>query len=252
MPPQTMFIGNHILRFPELPSTNNYAAELIKNNKPAEGTVVVTEHQTSGKGQRGKTWLSSKNANLTCSVILYPTFLQAAEQFYLNMAMALAMKNAVSSLIDIPLMLKWPNDLFVNNKKTGGMLIESSISGKYTQHNIIGFGINLNQTEFDGVPHATSLKMLTGKEFSAEQLLHDLLRQVEWNYLLLKQRKFEEIRSDFNAVLYKKGMNATFSMSDNQTLEAQIVGVDTEGNIMLNTQDGTIMRFQHHQIRMIL
>jgi BirA family transcriptional regulator, biotin operon repressor / biotin---[acetyl-CoA-carboxylase] ligase len=247
-----MFIGNHILRFSELPSTNDYALNLVKSDKPAEGTVVITDYQTSGKGQRGNTWQSGKDVNLTCSIILYPGFLQASQQFLLNMAMALAMRNAVSAVAGISFAIKWPNDLFGFDKKVGGMLIENSISGSFIQHSVVGFGVNLNQMHFEGVPHAGSLKMLSGSEFDASQLLHQLMQEVEWSYLQLRQGQFEKIHQAFNTALYRKDMQAAFSLANGQTLNARINGVDPMGNIQLSTADGLTMSFQHHQIRMQL
>ncbi|MCB0573965.1 MAG: biotin--[acetyl-CoA-carboxylase] ligase, partial [Saprospiraceae bacterium] len=172
----TLFIGKVYHRFDQLPSTNDHAAELIAKSTPPEGTVIRAASQTAGRGQFGSRWESAAGKNLTLSVILYPDWLEAGAQFHLSMATALALHDTVYSIVqNLPdesllkagepstvyrlpstvhrppstVKIKWPNDLYLGDRKAAGILIQNSLSGAHLQSSILGIGLNVNQPEFD-------------------------------------------------------------------------------------------------------
>ncbi|MFT7154174.1 MAG: BirA family biotin operon repressor/biotin-[acetyl-CoA-carboxylase] ligase, partial [Alteromonas macleodii] len=123
-----LFIGSVCIRLERVDSSNNYARELIRDKMPIEGTVIVANEQTSGRGQRANTWFSEPKSNLTCSYILRPVFLAAKNQFVLSAAVALAVFETVYQFIpNNTLRIKWPNDILVGDKKIAGILIENTL-----------------------------------------------------------------------------------------------------------------------------
>ncbi len=249
----TLFIGKVYLRFDELSSTNDYAGELIASgvsqagniyakSKPAEGTVVRADTQSAGRGQFGSRWESAAGKNLTFSVILYPTWLAISDQFQLSMAVALALHDLVSSLApaDLPVRIKWPNDLYIGDHKTAGILIQNSLSGANIQSSIVGIGLNINQLKFDAaLPNPTSLALSFGQHFDLEQIESLLFECLEQRYLQLKAGRREAIRSAYEALLYRRGLESIFKeTATGQIFEGIILGVTDAGQLRVLTEQG--------------
>jgi len=194
-------IGNVLLRINECKSTNIFAKELLSKNEPIDGTVVITDKQTKGRGQYGNKWQANFFENLTFSVILKPKFLKPKEHFLLSKIIALACIDVFNLYKKNSFTIKWPNDIFYNNKKIGGILIENIISSKQINTSIIGVGLNINQQYFKGLEQAISLKNITQKNIELEIVLNQILKQLDFYYQLLRNRKTEQINS-----LYCKNM----------------------------------------------
>src|SRR5690554_3701783 len=142
----TIFLGKNIIHLPECHSTNDVAMQKYRSGEAPEGTIVITDKQTEGRGQRGNQWLTQPNLNLTFSLILTPVFLDASEQFGLNMAVSLGIREALSDYVQ-GIIIKWPNDiLHEENGKIGGILIENSVTHKGIELAMVGVGLNINQT----------------------------------------------------------------------------------------------------------
>jgi BirA family transcriptional regulator, biotin operon repressor / biotin---[acetyl-CoA-carboxylase] ligase len=144
IPVGTLFLGKNLLILPECPSTNTFAAELDQAGQAPDGTVVITHHQTSGRGQRGNTWESGTGLNLTFSAVVQPVFLTATSQLHLNKAVALAVHDVVATYVSEnekkekkekkgpagqATRVKWPNDIMIGEKKVCGILIENQLTG---------------------------------------------------------------------------------------------------------------------------
>ena len=203
---ETLFIGRNILFLPQVNSTNSYAIEMLKNVNLAEGTLVHTAEQTEGRGQRGSVWKTEKTSNLTASLVLKPTFLDLKNQHYLYQISALACYDALAELLDssqFDIKIKWPNDILVNNQKIAGILIENNIFNGQINWSVIGFGINVNQTIFDEVFNATSLKLLLEKDLIIKDVLELFCTHFEKRYLQLKNNKFELIKADYLARFFR-------------------------------------------------
>ncbi len=225
------------MHFPDLPSTNAYAQELLSKSRPSEGTVIITDHQTAGRGQIGSKWQSEQGKNLTLSLILYPKFIAAKDQFILSQAIALGVRNFVSQYCASPVYVKWPNDVYVENRKIAGILIQNTLSGKLLQSTIAGMGININQTVFDQtITRATSLRKETKTNFSIPDLLPVLLQSIEVQYLKLKNGQIDRLRRDYLSHLYQYQEWALYQKKDGTVIKAQIVGVTPQGQLCLQHQ----------------
>lgn len=270
-----LFIGKVYYRLDELPSTNDWAAEFIASQqkdatktRPPEGTVVRAANQTAGKGQLGSHWHSQAGENLLLSIILYPNWLPVQKQFYLSMSVALALRDLVAEhlvptalganhyvkeLPSTPTQIKWPNDIYIGNKKTAGILIQNSLSGNTIQSSIIGIGLNINQLEFPTeLPHATSLAQSYGVLFDPDHVAELLFGCLERRYLQLKAGRFSDIKADYEGYLWRRGAPTRFVRQANGSLfEGVVNGVDEMGNLLVQTENG-INSFEVKEISPIL
>lgn len=192
-----------IIRLEETTSTNNYLRGLVGKEPLPEGSIVVTEYQTAGRGQVGNTWESEPGKNLMFSIILYPDFLPANRQFLISQIAALSVKETLDAYVD-GITVKWPNDIYWRDKKICGMLIENDLTGHSLYCSVIGIGININQREFlSDALNPVSLVQITGREYDREEILNSFLKRLYDRYLGLLQEKEEEIRSAYMAALYR-------------------------------------------------
>lgn len=231
----TLFVGKVLLTFEELSSTNSYALDLLTKSKPIEGTVISTFRQTAGRGQIGSTWESDPDKNISLSIILYPTFLLPRDQFALNLAISLAVRDFIAKYTEKVVKIKWSNDIYVGNRKICGILIQNSLSSNAIQASVIGIGINVNQTFFSAnVSNATSLALETGSDFLLPELVENLCQQVEQRYLSLKNSPTaEHLRSEYLSHLYRFGELANYQRADGTIFSGVITGIDQTGKLLI-------------------
>jgi BirA family biotin operon repressor/biotin-[acetyl-CoA-carboxylase] ligase len=217
---------------PECHSTNTVALELIQNGGAQEGTLVITEHQTSGRGQRGNQWASEKGQNLTFSFILNPRFLAPKDQFMLGKAISLGLHDFVSRVLPQDFVqVKWPNDLIVNGRKVSGVLIENQLSGSLYESAVVGIGLNVNQLEFP-VPTAASLSTFAHHRLDLDELLDELCLLLEQRYQQLKRGDWDSLNKDYLNVLYWFREEHTF-FSKSENFVGVIEGVDEIGRLLV-------------------
>ena len=163
--PQTLFIGNNIVRLNDVDSTNSFALSLLRNTEMEEGAVITAHAQTLGRGQRGNTWFSEPGKIITCSILLKPNFLNINLQFDLTRAIALGLSDLLNDLLpSSAINIKWPNDIIADGKKIAGILIENVINGTRVSTSVVGIGLNVNQQHFGiDAAHAVSISQLDGK-----------------------------------------------------------------------------------------
>jgi BirA family biotin operon repressor/biotin-[acetyl-CoA-carboxylase] ligase len=236
IPANTLFLGKHIVFVPECHSTNTLALQLSQNPATTEGSVVITNHQTTGRGQRGNTWESAPGMNLTCSVILRPAFLALNNQFYLTIITSLAVRDYLAKETNQPVAIKWPNDILVHNKKICGILIENQVQGARFVGAVAGIGLNVNQTAFN-TETATSQKLVTNVETSLETVLHKLLGCLEARYLQLRNQHYHTLKDDYLSHLYARGERRSFIGYD-MLFSGTISSVDENGRLMVETENG--------------
>ena len=232
----TQIVGREHIRFDSIDSTNRYALELLSNSKPAEGTVISTEDQTAGRGQIDQKWESQPKKNVTMSVILYPDFLNPGEQFRLNQAMSLAVREAVHDLSEREdITIKWPNDIYAGNQKICGLLIQNSINFRKINSSVVGIGLNVNQTEFSkSIPNATSLKLVTRKNFSIETVYRMLFSKISGYYLQLRTRNFELLDKAYEQQLFLLGKESIFrDETSGNNFKGTILGVAFSGRLKM-------------------
>lgn len=226
------------LPFVELPftdSTNNYARTLIKEGKGQHGMAIFTSDQQAGKGQRGKRWVAEKGKNLALSLIIKPHFLTISQQFQLSAMVAVATSKLLTEITNGNCSIKWPNDLYWQDRKAGGILIESIVSaGGNWDWAIIGIGINVNQDKFpENLPNPVSLKQITGKNFEPKDLAVLLCKKLSEQYLQLSQEGFENIYKNYLHQLYKKGQAVRFKKGA-AAFNATIESVAPNGDLVIN------------------
>jgi BirA family biotin operon repressor/biotin-[acetyl-CoA-carboxylase] ligase len=242
----TLFLGKDIHFLTECHSTNDLAMEKIRNKKLAEGSIILTESQTRGRGQRGNQWWSEPRKNLTFSLVLQPVFLDPSEQFDLNMAISLAISETLSEYVP-DVLIKWPNDIFHREKgKIGGILIENILSQKGIEYSIVGIGLNINQHMFE-IPNATSFLDLTGKEWDTWEVLKLLVKQIEKKYLILKKGRVDLFRENYLQNLYR--LNVLAYYDDGETFRGKIVGVSQLGKLIIEKEDGRINQYAFKEVK---
>ncbi len=182
---------------PSCHSTNDIAMEMVRKSDTREGTVIITDEQVKGRGQRGNEWLTTPGKNITLSLILKPNFIKATNQYFLNMAISIAVNNTIKYYLDkLKCEIKWPNDILVNRKKIAGILIENNLTGRNLEYSIVGIGLNVNQLDFNGLK-GTSLKQELEVDFSLREVLQKLIENIEAYYLKLKASKNSEIKEEY-------------------------------------------------------
>lgn len=199
---QPLFVGQNSIQLSSVDSTNNFAANLIKGTNVPDGTVILSDEQTEGRGQRGNVWQAEKGKNLTCTYILFPSFIGAVEQFDLSIAVALSIADTLLDYGVTGVGLKWPNDVRIGRKKICGVLIETSIQGRVLSNALVGIGLNLNQNNFGEGVVATSLSNELGKGVSIPEVVGQLNVRLEQRYLLLKAGKKDQQKSEYLQLLY--------------------------------------------------
>ena len=235
IPANTLFIGKKLIFMPECHSTNSLALELCQQSYVPEGTLVITDRQTAGRGQRGNTWESHPGMNLTFSVILKPTFLAIKDQFSLSMITSLAIRDYLAAMCSDPVFIKWPNDILVKQFKICGTLIENQLIGEQFSYAVIGIGLNVNQQVFNSSV-ATSLSLILDKSLDLQEVLEGLLSHLESRYLQLRQGRAQHLREDYLKYLYRFNEHHTFQSGDEQ-FTGKILGINEQGRLRVLTRD---------------
>ncbi|MBI5217314.1 MAG: biotin--[acetyl-CoA-carboxylase] ligase [Bacteroidia bacterium] len=244
------WIGTNSIKLKSVDSTNKYAAELAKQSDVPDGTVIIAQEQKQGRGQGNSSWESEKNKNLTFSIVLYPVFLKSGEQFYLSKAISLGIADFLNQFTN-NVSIKWPNDIYIENRKVCGILIENFISENQFSSAIIGIGLNINQTKFKGdAPNPVSLKQVTGINFNIDECLGLLLFTIENRYEELQSKKFSKIDKEYDQSLYRYKISASYK-TGKKTIKARITGVNNRGLLMLETAKGNMINFGFKEVEFV-
>lgn len=237
---------------PKCHSTNDIAAEMIQSGiNVFEGTVIITDNQTAGRGQRGNVWEASIGENLTFSVILKPAFLKASDQFQLNVAISLGVFDFLSEFIDENLSVKWSNDIYYEDKKMGGILIENTLQGYNIGYSVVGIGLNINQMEFGNL-RATSLRKASQNplKYDLSEMLTKLLENLEKNYLRIKQGDYESLKNRYLANMYRF-QEYHYFRRNGQMFTGQIIGIDETGKLGIETE-GMVLYFDFKEVEFVI
>jgi BirA family biotin operon repressor/biotin-[acetyl-CoA-carboxylase] ligase len=232
-------------------STNNYAMRLIDADRASSGLTIVAKEQTAGKGQRGKTWESAAGESLLMTIIVKPD-MPVSSLFSFHALVVVAIARVLQKLCEnIPVAIKWPNDIILNDKKAVGILVENVLRGQNWSYSIVGLGVNvLQETMPPALPHATSLKMATGKEFSFQ----DLHRQLRTHILteIAAQHLPTDIMRRYNELLFRKDTLQRFILkSSSAALQAYISHTDTEGQLHLRHTNGLETAYKHGELNWV-
>ncbi len=246
----------NIIKLSAIDSTNDYLkinfSELIKK----EIHIAYTFNQTNGKGQRGNSWVSEPEKNLAFSIIFSPNNFNIKNQFIINVIFSLFIFNTLKSLQIPDIKIKWPNDIMSGNKKICGILNELKIKGSKVEMIIIGFGLNINQENFENLPHATSLKILKGINYDLNSLTTLFIENLnKYNYLDSLINLKSHITEPFFLTYQKNlfGVDKLYKSNSNHNTNfyGKIVSVDKEGIIKIKKDDDSIGHYNFDEIKMI-
>lgn len=238
-------------------STNSYVQHLLAQDMVfPELTVWVSGCQTEGRGQGDHQWESEPGRNITCSILLRPAFLPVRDQFDLSACVALAVRDLVAEFVS-ETSVKWPNDIYVDDRKVAGILIEHTLSGRDIRHSVIGIGLNVNQKVFvSDAPNPVSLYQLTGREYNLDDVAERLQRRLSDRYETLRagwtddESLLQDMRSEYLRHLYRFGKWCRYKDADGE-FEGCITGVTPQGFLQIGRHDGTVRQFDLKEVQFL-
>ena len=239
---ETLYIGKNIIELDVVDSTNNYASKLVAKMEVLEGTVVIAHFQGEGKGQRGNVWTSEPGKNLTFSLVLKPKKVSPSEAFVISKIVSLAICKYLETVVEEDVFIKWPNDIYVGEKKICGILIENQFKGKNFENAIIGIGLNVNQTNFQNLPRVTSLILELKKELELRSVLEVLLKSIEIFYLRFQREGISEIHEEYLTNLLFIDEMRRYKTSQGKII-GKIVNVLSNGKVEIETKEGQLFNF---------
>ncbi|MBR5603924.1 MAG: biotin--[Bacteroidales bacterium] len=222
-----------IIRFKNIDSTNKYLQNLLEDGADIIDNIVVADFQSLGKGQGKNVWESESGKNLLFSLALDMSCLKAENQFLLTKMVSVAMIDVLKKYLpEESLFIKWPNDIYFNNKKIAGILIKNEIKGMMLGTSIIGIGLNVNQTSFDvSLPNPISMKMITGEDYDLESILNDICFELKANI-----QHPTSISPIYTNRLYRYRQWATYQ-HQGSVKEMMIIGYDQFGRLVLKEKN---------------
>lgn len=236
-----------IIRLKEIDSTNRFLREL-KDEQEDEMVVAVADFQTAGKGQGSHTWESEAGKNLLFSIKVNPRWVPVRQQFLLSMAGAIAIKEALETYVD-GITLKWPNDVYWNDKKISGTLIETSIDSKGIKTCIFGIGINVNQEAFHSdAPNPVSLRQILGHEVDKDELLQKVIEGFRQYYELLRRADYMDVSGIYHLSLYRRKGFHRYEDADGD-FEGAFVEVEDDGHLILHDKQGVIRSYSFGEVK---
>ena len=241
-----------ITRFKTLDSTNQYLQNLLNEGADIADSIIVTDFQTSGKGQGKNVWQSEDGKNLLFSVALDMSFLKAENQFLLTQMVSVAMINVLKKYLpEESLFIKWPNDIYWHGHKMGGILIECTLSGGMVKDCIMGVGINVNQEEFTNLEkHPLSLIHIVHRKTNREVLLHDIIHNLHDYLCRIEHKQYDFILAEYEQSLYR-GRGYHQYRDINGTFMARFISIDPTGHINLRDDDGMLRTYACKEVEFL-
>lgn len=233
----------NLIHLPSTRSTNTYLKELLEKDPSTEAyTIVSTDEQTGGRGQKGNTWESKPGQNLTISILLRPDMNAApkARNFDLNIVASLAVRDVLAEhLTRSKVEVKWPNDILVNHKKVAGILIENEFEGSELTYSIVGIGVNINQEDFEDYPlPATSLKLEGGTDRDIVSISKEIAHAMRAMITKLPASA-EGYRDRYHRYLYRANEpDQPFSLPGGTHFRGTLLYVEPDGKLVVR-DDGT-------------
>jgi BirA family biotin operon repressor/biotin-[acetyl-CoA-carboxylase] ligase len=221
----------------EVDSTNNYAMAKLHKGLLHNETAILALHQTAGKGQRGRQWQTMAGENITMSTVFKAAELASVAlfPFVLSATAALSCYDFFKDLNVQDVTIKWPNDVYIGDRKAGGILIENIRKGNSIEWTITGTGINVNQTEFDGLSKATSIRLATGNSFDILEMGRRLHEKLCRRFAALKTAPASQIFAEYNSYLFKAGQEVKLK-KDNVIFTTRISRVSPDGELVTFNQ----------------
>ena len=248
-----MTLGSHIIELKSTASTNMYAVKILEDERPEEGTVIITDEQTAGTGTDANSWESEPGKNLTFSLIIYPVSLHPEKQFYLNKVFSLGLHDSLKEILPkAGISVKWPNDIYIEDKKVAGILIRNSIRDNTFNYSVIGIGVNVNQEIFrSDAPNPVSLKPYTGHDLDLKMVLQHVCNRCNERLLSLYEEDFHKLDRDYLRAQYRFGEHAEYIFQGNK-IRASIRGVSEFGKLILELSGGRLLECDLKEVEFVL
>lgn len=238
-----------IIKLENVDSTNRYLKQYVSGDDE-EMTIVTADYQSAGKGQGEHTWESEAGKNLLFSIMVHPHWVPVRRQFVLSMVEALALKDALDSYTD-GITLKWPNDVYWNDQKISGTLIETTVDSKGIKTCIFGTGVNVNQTIFKSdAPNPVSLAQILGHEVDREEVLQKVIEAFERYYELLRRADYMDVSGIYHLALYRRKGYHWYEDKDGK-FEGAFVEVEDDGHLILHDKQGVIRSYAFGEVKFL-
>ncbi len=239
-----------IIKLDAIDSTNSYLKRLLSKDSLDDLTVVVSKHQTRGKGRNDNIWENEASLNLAFSIYKKFNKLDVKDKFMLNVISSLSVFQLLNENNLNKITIKWPNDIMTDSRKISGILIENSVKGKLIKHSIIGVGINVNQKKFKDLPNATSLFIETGSEFSIDSLVNRLAEIFRKKFLKFEKNE-EDLLDKYNNQLFLKNKDSNFIGLDNKKFSAKIICVNKSGELKIKKTNKQEIYYSENTIKFL-
>lgn len=240
-----MFEQSPHSHFEQLDSTNNYASTIAKLPQTQSGTAITTDFQQEGRGQRDNQWLAEPRSSFLGTIIL-KILLKPEEIFYLSKWAALQVAKTLIQHNIQYVSIKWPNDIFVEGKKIGGILIENSWSDQQLHYSLIGIGINISN---QNIENATCISNHTIEIPTVSSFLKILRNQMASDLFLLEEKKWPEVDSQYHQILFQKGEIKNYQIAkDQSTFLGKIIQVEADGKLLIEAEDQSCLAFYMKEI----
>ena len=240
-----------IIKLNATDSTNQFLKDLAQSETLDDFTVVWTNNQQKGRGQMGSNWQSATGKNLTFSFLKFFDALRVEHQFNLNICVSLAILATLEGLGIPNLRVKWPNDIMSGSFKICGILIENVLKGRYVGHAIIGVGLNVNQAAFENLEKAASLKMITKKTFDLDLVLASLMTQFQLHFQDIEAKTVTQMLPSYEQCLFRKDKISTFKDAEGGLFMGFIRGIDANGKLTLELEDGIVKAFDLKEVSLL-
>ena len=241
----------NIIKLDAIDSTNNYLKKIILNEGIIDYTIVTAKFQTEGKGQLGTKWESEHSKNLICSVYKKNINIKVQDQFVISALVSLALIKTLGKVNLSNSYIKWPNDIMSDNKKICGILIENIVKENYIKDAVIGIGLNVNQTIFNNLPNATSIKNLIGTSCSKDEILKDLVKNLEYYFNKLDKSSINSIFEKYEDALFRINKPSTFKNSKGEVFSGYIKGVSRLGKLSVMLEDNLVESYDLKEISIL-
>ncbi|WP_310380446.1 biotin--[acetyl-CoA-carboxylase] ligase [Flavobacterium sp.] len=240
----------NLIKLDAIDSTNDFLKELSNRDVLENFTVVTAENQTNGKGQMGSVWASEQGKNLTMSILVKTFLLNTSQIYNLTIVVSLSVIKVLEGFNIPKLSIKWPNDIMSDHKKIGGVLIENTIKSDGTIISIVGLGLNVNQTNFESLPKASSLALICNSSFDKEEILFEIMHELKSN-IQNWDRKSAVFITNYTSKLFKKGIPMPFLDQNNNKFMGIIQGISPVGKLQILLEDDIESEFDIKEIQML-
>jgi BirA family biotin operon repressor/biotin-[acetyl-CoA-carboxylase] ligase len=232
-------------------STNDVLKDMVRQNDACHFTTVWALHQSAGRGQRGNVWKTELGKNLTFSILIALDAFEANRSFELNQLVSLAVWDVLIQYLP-HVSIKWPNDILADGHKIAGILIENTVQGKFVKYSVVGIGLNVNQIHFEPeLTNVTSLKKILQQDFDLEALLMEIGNALKMRILQYQNGLINQIWQNYTDQLYGWKVVKKYMNTQDEILEAAIIGISNEGKIQLQTSEQVIRYYDFKEVRLL-